>query len=440
MVNIGVITSREMKKLVQENIKKFPNLRPILRTIDHVEDAIQTTQDLSSDCDVLLYAEYFYYVNCKDYITSNISAHYIPIKNESLYRAIYRLKNKVNTIDTFSIDTLTEDETRHLNEQLDELFHPIHYTHKTSFPNIRDILLFHENLYVNHHTEGVLTGIQGVSKQLDEKEIPNEYVLPTNGDIIVSLERALLATKHRQKSELQIVFGLIHVDNLEQLKRQITSDQKYQHIQLDIQRTILDFIDELDGYLNSLGDNEYMFVTTRGTFERVTQGYKYFPLIANIRKQHNVNISVGVGFGVTANEAGTHARMALLQAIEQGGKKCFIVREDRSVIGPVENSIPHTYPLNITDKEVLAKTINSSISPFQLGRVISILNRKNKDTFTANELASSLGITTRSANRMLTEWLDNQIVEIVGMERLHSRGRPRQVYRLLIHKVENIHL
>src|SRR5690606_17375157 len=221
-------------------------------------------------------------------------------------------------------------------------------------------------------------------------------------------------------------------DNFEQLQRQITSEQKTQRLQLDIHRVILDYVEELDGYLTSLGGNEYMFVTTRGTFERVSQGYKYFPLITDIEKQFKVNISVGVGFGTTANEAGLHARMAVVQSIDHGGKKCFIVKEDRSVIGPIENIIPLTYPLNITNKSLIKQAEKSSVSPYYLGKVISILKRKNAETFTANELASSLGITTRSANRMLVNWLDAGIVKIIGIEKLQTRGRPRQVYKLLL--------
>src|SRR5699024_7941560 len=188
--------------------------------------------------------------------------------------------------------------------------------------------------------------------------------------------------------------------------------------------------DYLDGYSTALDSSEYLFVTTRGTLERITQGYKYFPLISDVKKECNVNISVGIGFGTTAYEAGTHARMALLQSIDSGGKKCFIVKEDRSVIGPVENKAPLTYPLNITDKDALGKIEKSSVSSYYLGKVISILNRKNTKTFTAIELASSLGITPRSANRILVSWLDSEIVEIVGIEKLQTRGRPRQLYKV----------
>src|SRR5699024_5056477 len=192
------------------------------------------------------------------------------------------------------------------------------------------------------------TGLKIVSEQLNQRGIPNEWILPTDGDIIVTLERALLSTEQRRKLESQVVFGIIHLDNLDQLKRQITSEQENQRLQLEIQREILDYVENLDGYVTTLSSNEYMFVTTRGTFERISQGYKYFPLILDIKKQFKIKISVGIGFGFTANEAGTHARMALLQSVDQGGEKCFIVKEDRSVIGPVENDIPLTYPLNIT--------------------------------------------------------------------------------------------
>src|SRR5699024_4826436 len=138
-----------------------------------------------------------------------------------------------------------------------------------------EIVAFHEAAYKKQKTDCALTGLKVVSEALTEKEIPNEWVVPTEEDIIVTLERALLSTEQRKKLESQIVFGIVHIDNMDQLKRQFTSEQRIQRLYLDVQKAILDFVEILEGYLTALSGNEYMFVTTRGTFERVTQGYKY---------------------------------------------------------------------------------------------------------------------------------------------------------------------
>src|SRR5690606_12772804 len=127
----------------------------------------------------------------------------------------------------------------------------------------------------------------------------------------------------------------------------------------------------------------------------------------------------------------THARMALNQSLDFGGQQCFIVKENRSVIGPIKKEVPLTYPLTVTDEKILKKAEKAGISPAYLEKIIAILQRKSVKTFTAQDLANSLGITTRSSHRILLKWLDAGIVKISGMEKVQTRGRPRQVYQLI---------
>src|SRR5699024_3221832 len=177
---------------------------------------------------------------------------------ESLYRGMYRLKSKVNRIRAISVDTLTDYDMSDLNSQLDESIASFYFNANVSLTNADAVVQFHKRLYQENRTECALTGLKIVSDQLTELGIPNEWILPTDGDVIVSLERALLSTEQRKKLESQIVFGIIHIDNFEQLMRQITSEPKNQRLQLDIQRGILDYIESLDGFLTALGSNEYM--------------------------------------------------------------------------------------------------------------------------------------------------------------------------------------
>ncbi|WP_164667764.1 hypothetical protein [Virgibacillus doumboii] len=432
MIKIGIIGPTWINERIEQSIKRFPNFEPIYKTSDNIYDAPVFTDELRDKCDVLLYSGYIPYSISKEHISGRVPAHFIPIKGASLYRAFYKLQKNLGYFSTISIDTLSQHEINHLNYELDESITSIHYDSRLSLAKTEEIIDFHESEYNLNKTDCAFTGLKIVSEALTEKGIPNQWIVPTEEDIIVTLERALLATEQRKKLESQIVFGIVYIENFDQLKRQITSEQHIQRLNLDVQTTILDFVEILEGYLTVLNGNEYMFVTTRGTFERVTQGYKFFPLIADMKKQQQLRISVGIGFGLTANGAGNHARMALTQAIDYGGGKCFIVKEDRSVIGPVENEAHLTYPLNITDKELLEKMEDTSISPYYLRKIVSFLARQKIDTFTAQELASSLGVTTRSAHRILLSWLDANIVEIVGIEKLQTKGRPRQVYKMLL--------
>lgn len=49
--------------------------------------------------------------------------------------------------------------------------------------------------------------------------------------------------------------------------------------------------------------------------------------------------------------------------------------------------------------------------------------------FIAPELAAILGLTVRSVHRNLAALLDAGLIEIVGEDKVKSKGRPNQVYR-----------
>lgn len=438
-ISIGVIGPTIVTEKIMEAIKDFPNFSPIFRISDNIYDAPKFARELMHEVEVLLFSSYLPYKMAKDQIDFLIPVHYIPLKGTGLFRAFYRLKNKTNSLSDITIDTLTPREVNNIVEELGEKLENIQFFDGSSFTLKDEMVNFHRIRYEQGDSKGAVTGIKMVSDELTKFNIPNEWAIPTKQDIIVSLERALLSTEKRRDKESQIVFGIINIDKFDQLIRQKSSEHEVQKMKLELHRVFLDYVESLDGYLTYLGGDEYLFVTTRGIFERVTMGYKTIPILKETKSKIGVSISIGVGFGFTANEAGTHARIALRQSQESGGNQCFIVREDRSVIGPVEMTAPLVYELSVTDKVLLEKAEKAGMTATYISKIMSQLNRTGKDCFTARELGDILGITVRSANRILLQWLDAELVEIGGMEKVTSKGRPRQIYNLtfLHHKEVN---
>ncbi|GIN85141.1 hypothetical protein J6TS2_15270 [Heyndrickxia sporothermodurans] len=430
-ISIGIIGSDWTAEKLKKAIRMFPNFSPTYRISNHIYDARKFTEELIDQVDVLLYSGYFPYKICKELIPYHMPAHYIPLKGSSLYRAMYRLKYSLSSLSSFSIDLLTPNEVQSVLNELGEVIQPYFYNGNLSLGRIDDIVRFHQNLYLEKKTNGALTGIKLVSERLTDLQIPNEWILPTEQDIVVTLERALLSTEKRRERESQIVFGIIIVDQYEKMMRQMVSEQQIQRLKLTLHKMLLDYIEQLEGHLTSLNGQEYMFVTTRGVFERVTQGYKYMPIHDEVRRQLMITLSIGIGFGFSANQAGSHARIALNQSIEFGGDKCFIVREDRNVIGPVEMEPSVNYPLVVTDPKLLEYAEKSGMTAAYIRKLFALLDQKDQKTFTAQEIASIFGVTTRSAHRILLQWLDAELIEIVGVEKISTKGRPRQVYSLL---------
>ncbi|MGG1575994.1 hypothetical protein ABHN01_23875, partial [Fictibacillus sp. NRS-1165] len=65
-----------------------------------------------------------------------------------------------------------------------------------------------------------------------------------------------------------------------------------------------------------------------------------------------------------------------------------------------------------------------------MSKLMAQVARYKKANYTAQELAAILGITIRSSHRILGQWIDAGLVDVVGEEKISSKGRPRQIYRL----------
>lgn len=239
---------------------------------------------------------------------------------------------------------------------MEETFSYDNYSDLVSLENIEDIVNFHmENVEKDSGT-AVITSLRLVSECLTSNNIVNEWLKPSEEDIIVAIERMLLGTTQRKQKEMQIIVGRIFIENLTMLASEFMTEQQIQKRNHTTYRMLLHFAEQMNGYLTALSSTEYLFVTSRGIFERVTEGYKVLPILDELKIKIGVTLSIGVGFGFSALEAGSHARVALMQAQENGGNSCYIVNEDKSVFGPINLIAPMKYPLTVTDQLLIQQS------------------------------------------------------------------------------------
>ncbi|OCA85869.1 hypothetical protein A8F94_13485 [Bacillus sp. FJAT-27225] len=431
-INIGIVSPKALEKEIMKALQSFPNLRPVFINATSSTVSSEITADLLNQLEVLLFTEFHAYLKAKRLFDISIPVHYVPLMGTGLYRSLFLIKNQYD-FSQYSIDTVEE---KYIHQVLydwgDQNYTFKSYPHYGHSSTIESIVQFHRDNYQNLRSIAI-TGIQEVSLALSQLGIPNEWVTPTYQDLIVSLERALLATEARKNKESQIVFGIIDIDKFKKATEKYTTEHELQVFKLKFQQMMLNYTKLLDGHLINSGGEEFSFITTRGIFERETRGYKFIPLLNTAKSELGVTISIGVGFGRSAAEAGSHARLALRQSKELGGNVCYIVREDQSVVGPVDiitDTQYEKYDLSITDAELLEKAEKAGMSAAYMTKLMARVARHKKYDYTAQELATTLDITTRSAHRILLKWMDANLVEIVGEEKITYKGRPRRIYRL----------
>ncbi len=409
-ISIGIIGPKHLCDDLKPVLKTFPSFQPSFQEITASSEIIPALKNLISYSDVLLFLEWYQYIHAKQHIQFHLPVHVVSPTGTGLYRTVL-LATKTNIPHTISVDTVNE---AYIRQVLDELHVsiPEQFFYSDKYSGVQDIVDWHVK-----YNKIAVTGMTEVAELLQQQRITTYLIKPTRNDYIVTLERALLSTNTRQNNETHLVFIFISIH---------ISDGEIDHT---IHHVLKDFAQQLDSYIQSVDSNNFLLITTRGTFERETRGYKYIPFL----HQENVHIHIGVGFGISAVDAGNNAHLALQQAIDNGHNVCYIVREDLSVLGPVEVSAENNYEqyyLSITDQAFLDKAEQAGMSASYMAKLMAKVSRHKKIDYTAAELAQTLHLTVRSANRILLKWMDADLVRIVGEEKLSDKGRPRRIYQL----------
>lgn len=428
VIKIGIIGTLEIVEQIKQVIKTFPTFLPAFYLVEHEQDILPIAERASADAEVLLLSGPLTSKKVKDRLKLPIPVHYVPITEAGLYKALFYGAHAGKLSRGISVDSLTKVNVKRAARELGISDLEFAVYNGPSYASAEKLAQFHQEQHAAGKSSLALTGVQAVARQLAELGVPNHWMAPSDQDIIVTLERALLSTESRRNKEAQIVVGILNVDEFHKLVMKRPSEHEVQLMKLDIQRMVLSYVESLDGYLTYLGGDEYLFFTTRGVFERETGGYKTIPLAKDAKQSFNVSLSFGVGFGMTANEAGTNAREALRKAKEAGGNACFIVREDKSMIGPLEMADPVKATLAPLDYALVKKAEEAGMTSSYLSKLVAYTTKHEKYEFHVHELAAMLNITVRSAHRLLLLWIDHGLVDISGMEKV-PKGRPRQLYR-----------
>ncbi|MFB5684760.1 hypothetical protein ACE3NQ_28015 [Paenibacillus terreus] len=427
-IKVGIIGTEAIVSRVLRVLKSFPTFQPVNRTVQDEGEAIRAAEELGTDVEALVLSGALSHRAVKLRAALKVPAFYVPLNGGGLYKAMFTALRTGKLEGGISVDSLTKAMvSRTLNDLgLDHVKTVIY--DGPAYASAEKLIAFHRRLTDSGECAMAFTGVEQVAEQLTRLSITNEWIVPSDQDIIVTLERALLSTESRRSRESQIVVGIITVDDFGKMALKRTSEHEVQKLRLDIHRMVLHYVELFDGYLTPLAGDEYLFFTTRGIFERETGGYKTIPLSKDVYKSFGLSLSVGIGFGMSANDAGTNARSALRKAKEAGGNACYMIREDATLIGPLEMADPVQAILAPTDAALIRQAEQAGMTGAYLSKLLQHMAKFQKYEYKVHELAALLNITTRSAHRLLGQWIDGGLVDIAGFEKV-PKGRPRQIYR-----------
>jgi hypothetical protein len=173
----------------------------------------------------------------------------------------------------------------------------------------------------------------------------------------------------------------------------------------------------------------YELTTNIAILKELTQQYSTCKLTAYLAD--GLDFPVGVGWGCADNVIDAHrnAQRAAKEALLCKGSTAFIVTADNVIIGPLSSARRISYS-DAPNEQISRLSDRASISPLYVSKIISVLNQKGSDTLSSEELAFYLGITTRSASRILAKLEAGGVAVAQQRRQLNLRGRPSKIYKI----------
>ena len=175
--------------------------------------------------------------------------------------------------------------------------------------------------------------------------------------------------------------------------------------------------------------NRFEITSNTSTLKELTQQYTTCPLISFLTEKLSVPICIGWGSAGNISEAYQNGLRALKQATLYGDCATFISLENNVMIGPLSSTQRMVYN-DIPDKNLIQISERVGISPLYLNKILYIIQQKQGNTLSSEELSFFLNVTTRSASHILKKLEEGGLARVEYNRQLNFRGRPAKIYTI----------
>jgi hypothetical protein len=354
---------------------------------------------------------------------------YIPHTGSSLYRGLAQITYTTGQpLDRISFDTFNRWE---IEETFRDIGQPLPTIFIKQYPGVisaSELTDFHYELWNKGQTQAAITCFQKTCEELSSLKIPVFRIWPTRDSIRGSLDAAARVAESMRFLDAQIAVGHVTIDGYENLAREANSSYDVNRIEIRLYEILIDFAQQIGGSVIPQGGGQYILFTTRGRIGEITKDFTVLPVMDVIAQKLHVHVSGGIGFGATAYQAEENAHMALGLSRKQGLGQWMIVTDDQTAIGPLNTATRLKYSISAGDSKRKALAQRLQISQLTLSKLSAFMVETASAAIKIDDIALHLGITPRSARRIISALRSAGLAHYCG-EEITGRGRPSKTYR-----------
>lgn len=360
---------------------------------------------------------------------------YIPHTGSSLYRVLLQIACVEQLdFDSISFDLLSRAEIEDTFADIPLQVKNIYVKEFSNIISAEDLVAYHYELWSSGKTKAAVTTLQSAYVELKKKKMPVFRIWPLRDNIRTTLNLAIQTVEAATFKESQIAVQYISIDDYSTVVRESSSSYDVRRLEATLYSILINYTEMAKGSINVHGHGQYSIYSTRGAVEKITEHFTVMPIKEDIINALSVPVSGGIGFGMTAHAAEENAYKAMGFARHSGKGNWMVVSDDGTVSGPLSLSSYLQYSLRMSDAESKKLAHVLGVSGTTINRLLASLNKMDIEAIGAEELATHLSLTTRSARRLLGVLVDNNLAVVSRQEALH-KGRPRNLYRLMLDSI-----
>jgi hypothetical protein len=379
----------------------------------------------ADDLDVLLFAGPLPYDIAKEAGVLNRPATFVELSGSSLYGAMLRVMNDGEIdLERVSIDSLGDSAIAEAYTEcgLDpRQVGARPYDGPDSASGFAD---FHRRLFERGRSSGALTTVDHVAHELAEAKVPVVRIRATASALRMSLRTAAFLGTGSVLEGAQIVIGVIELPELPKATPPGSgSPWAMQELRLEVVRALRADTDRLAISLLPRDDRNLTLVATLASIVDATHEFTVAPFVDRLRRATGITPRIGLGMGATAATAETNAELALADARGSSADRVYVRLRDGSSmsmgLGPDSGD---------TGPELIGSKHAETLQTLRAGLAGGAADSRVVD---AEGAARLLGISARTARRVLQELARDGLAWPVPPAATTTPGRPRQTYRLV---------
>lgn len=430
-MHIGVFTALDNKSRLEKLLSSYDDVTFEFFPYGNVEEVVDSFNGNSRFLDGYLFSGFFSYRLIEQKMGEfDKPVTYLKISEADFYKRLALILIENPSIDLSRVFLDFHAESENISDFLMELAEenrPLLADEKHVYisEDVYDrALTLHKKLHEEGRADVSFTRFANIVQALDDFEIPNYYFDISDEAIKGFVDDLINEVNVHLLRDNQIVCGAIKVK---------VEDEDAREIQmLNLHSALLDFnYQEHHELMVHEREDYFEIMTNYLEIESLTNNFVSCSLLHFLQKKLKDSIHIGWGIGKTFTQARVNAQMASDYSYNNEVSSTYVLQDEENMIGPLIGKLRSGHRKSIINPVEITKLMEKiDMTRDKINKIFLAFNKVENEHISSSLFAKTVGLSVRSANRILKEAEEKKLVLAMIDSAAGLQGRPRKLYRL----------